>query len=87
MPTAKQYDEYVSEKDFIRELGGLSRVTIWRRTIDDEHFPKLIKMGRRSFRLRSEIEAYKRWREEESLRRHAERIKRVKHAKTIKRAA
>jgi predicted DNA-binding transcriptional regulator AlpA len=84
---ARHYDEYVTDKQFMRELGGLSRVTVWRRTIDDRHFPKLIKIGRRSFRLRSEIEAYKLLLQEEGLRKHAERVKRVKHAKTIEHTA
>jgi predicted DNA-binding transcriptional regulator AlpA len=92
-----QLDVLVPEDEFAKILGGLSRITIWKRTLNDPGFPPIVKLGRRAFRRRSDIvryldrlgeEAVERQREMiDRGKRAAERTKALKSSNTRKRAA
>jgi hypothetical protein len=53
-------DELVPDADVRRELGNISVMSLWRLTQQPEaNFPKLIKLGSRNYRARSELERFK----------------------------
>jgi len=53
-------DELVPDTIVARELGGASKMQMWRFTNDVSlGFPVLVKVGRKNHRWRSEVEAFK----------------------------
>jgi predicted DNA-binding transcriptional regulator AlpA len=61
------HDELVSDTQVAKELGGVSKVCLWRWEQDpDLGFPKKIKINNRNYRRRSELEAFKQRRAEAS---------------------
>ncbi|MFZ5781754.1 MAG: helix-turn-helix transcriptional regulator [Pseudomonadota bacterium] len=85
-----QHDALVPEDEFAKIIGGLSRVTIWKRTEKDPNFPKPVKIGARAFRLRSDIDRYLAHLGEEAIERQRALIERGKKkaaAKALKSSA
>ena len=62
MATNKQSenDELVPDAQVRIELGGISIMTLHRRTQSDPDFPAQVKVHNRNFRSRRQLEAYKR---------------------------
>jgi predicted DNA-binding transcriptional regulator AlpA len=53
-------DTLVPDAQVCRELGGISLMTLYRRTNYEVNFPAQVKINGRNFRFRSQVEAYKR---------------------------
>ena len=55
-----QPDTLVPDAVVCRELGGISRMTLHRRTREDPDFPAQVQVAGRNYRFRSALEIYKR---------------------------
>lgn len=70
MAQVNHYDELVADSQVAKELGNVSKVSLWRWTLDEKlDFPPPIKINGRNYRRRSDLEAFKQRLAETSTRR------------------